>query len=444
MPSATALGGIAETSLLQAADQFRTAGVAVQAFIADPAADSRGRGSAGQVTPALQPLARVFGQNEVHVPPSRRVPAGVAAVGVRADALSTSLARHWSALGPTDRGLLVYEGPRGRTGEEDPARPVLRLREDTTLSAAELETLATRAPTGTALRFLFSQCQSAGLLHLIRPNARDERGLAPYNRCGFATEPARREVIAGACGPQSTVPVDTARTYTAQFLAALIGRGADRDGDRSVTLHEAHLHALIESDDGDLPRATSEVYLERWQPLWLRHADTLGEPDNVYGRLASTLAERLRLPAHGRALLNALQTRQAELQARVERQQQMVAGLDERIQHGQDSIRRALLERWPDATHPHTAAYARFLANDLASAQAFITAHQAWATLVSDQDRRARLIEDNAAAERAQARLAKVLRLRQLARLLDQFERHAAAQSRRDYQRLTRCENTPL
>lgn len=453
LPTAATPAGVVEAPLLTAADQFRSAGVAVQVLLADPSVEGRGRTSAAGA--AWQSLARVFGQNEAPQPP-RRLPSGaaasVSAVGMRADALTAQLSRQWSALGTADRGLLVYEGPRGPAAEQT-AEAALHLREGTQLTAADLEALATRAPAAAPLRFLFSQCQSAGLLRLMRPGARDERGLTPYNRCGFATESLRRQEVAGACGPQSSTPVDPARTYTANFLAALTGREpdgsalprmADRDGDRTISLHEAHLHALLESDDGDLPRATSEVYLERWQPLWLRYADTTSEVDNLYGRLASTLAERLRLPPRGRALVNALQTRQAELQGRLERQQQMITGLEERIQHGQDTIRRALLERWPDAAHPHTAAYARFLASDLAAAQAFITGHAAYATLVNDQERRVRLIEDNAAAERAQARLAKVLRLRQLARLLDQFEQHASAQHRRDYQRLTRCENTPL
>jgi hypothetical protein len=455
MPTATTPAGVVETPLLAVAEQFRHAGVTAQVLVADPSLDGRGRASAAGGA-AWSPLARVFGQNEAPQPsrrPSAGAVASISAVGVRADGLTAQLSRQWSALGAADRGLLVYEAPRGPAGDEAGAEAALQLREGTRLTAAELETLATRAPAAAPLRFLFSQCQSTGLLRLMRPGARDERGLTPYNRCGFATEPLRRQDTAGACGLQSSAPVDAAHTYTGHFLAALTGREpdgsplprtADRDGDRDISLHEAHLQALLQSDDGDLPRATSEVYLERWQPLWLRYADTTSEPDNLYGRLASTLAERLHLPPHGRSLVNALQTRQAELQGRLERQQQMITGLEERIRHGQGTIRRTLLERWPDAANPHTPAYARFLANDLVAAQAFITGHAAYATLVSDQDRRIRLIEDNAAAERAQARLAKVLRLRQLARLLDQFEQHASAQQRRDYQRLMRCENTPL
>lgn len=40
--------------------------------------------------------------------------------------------------------------------------------------------------------------------------------------------------------------------------------------------------------------------------------------------------------------------------------------------------------------------------------------------------------------------LDKALRLRQLSRLLDQFERFATPSARREYQRLIRCERTPL
>lgn len=85
-------------------------------------------------------------------------------------------------------------------------------------------------------------------MRLIRPDARDLRTLAAYNRCGFAAESADR--LSEGCS--ASIEVGDYRDYTTYFFAALSGRhrsyqplerSPDRDRDGYVTLHEAHVHA---------------------------------------------------------------------------------------------------------------------------------------------------------------------------------------------------------
>ena len=210
-----------------------------------------------------------------------------------------------------------------------------------------------------------------------------------------------------------------------------------------MTLHEAHLHAVIEGDSADLPRASSETYLERWQPLWLRYLDTSSEPDNLYGRVAMALAERLRLPLRGQPLLDALESRQQEMTTRLQRLAEESQRLDGDIERLQTTLRRALAQRWPAAAHPHTAAYARFLAHDVGTAQAFLVAQTAtYPTLVARQERQAQIARDQQALDRQLTQFDKLLRMRQLARLQRQFERHASSTARQEFDRLTRCEQT--
>lgn len=449
-----------EPATLWVAETLRavSSGSAVQTIFADPApelADSRTAAGARPAdnTVPLQPLARVFGQQAFNTVPSRRLRISGSVVGARAQTLSATLDKAFAALGPTDKGLLFYTGT-GQADPSDAAGNALRLWDNTALSVRELDALSSHAPTTAPLRFVLTQCHAGGFQRLIRSGTRDLRTLGPHNRCVFTAEPI--DHLGRRCpsdAPDVAAPLaDEGIDYASQFFAALAGRSrsgaplrrsADLDGDRTVTLHEAHLHAVIESDGADLPRASTETYLERWQPLWLRYLDTVSEPDNEYGRVAMALAERLRLPLRGRALVDALETRQKEMTGRLQRLAEESRRVETDIERLQTTLRRALSQRWPAAAHPHTTAYVRFLANDVGAAQGFLLAQTAtYPVLVARQERQVQIGRDQQVLNRGLTQLDKLLRMRQLARLREQFERHAGTQSRQELQRLTRCENS--
>jgi hypothetical protein len=447
-----------ETTALWVADILRSTPVAgnLQTIAADPVpvpgeVPSVPRPPAADHTLPLQPLARVFGQQGYNAATSRRPRVGPSVAGARADTLATTLDKAFLSLAPTDRGLLFYTGTI-RLHPEDTAASALQLWDNTALTVRALERLSRRAPASTPLRFVVTQCHAGTFQRLVRPEARDVSTLGPSNSCVFTAEPV--DHLGGACDSPRATPTlpDDIQPYASHFFAALAGRsrtGAplrrspDLDGDRSVTLHEAHLHAVIEGDSADLPRASSETYLERWQPLWLRYLDTSSEPDNLYGRVAMALAERLRLPLRGQPLLDALETRQQEMTTRLQRLAEESQRLDGDIERLQATLRRALAQRWPAAAHPHTAAYARFLAHDVGTAQAFLVAQTAtYPTLVARQERQAQIARDQQALDRQLTQFDKLLRMRQLARLQRQFERHASTAARQEFGRLTRCEQT--
>jgi hypothetical protein len=435
----------AESTTLQLAEITRSLGATTQALMADPTPEAIAPRS--EPAAALQPLARVFGQQAFNAAASARRHrlGGGTAVGMRADTLSNTLAREFSTMGASDRGLLFYAGP-GLSDPSDAAGNTLRLWDDTALSVRELETLSSRAPTTVPLRFVMTQCHASGFLRLMRPGARDQRGLGPYNRCVFTAEPV--DHLNGRCpaaGMAATDP-EQPRGYAHDFFAALAGNSrADLDGDRVVTLHEAHLHAVVTGDSADLPRSTSEAYLERWQPVWLRYLETRSEPDNEYGRMAGLLAARLKLPPRGQALRETLQTRQKDMNTRLQRLADESRRVNADIERLQGALRRALLKRWPAAAHPYTAGYARFLVTDAGAAQHFLLNQaDAYPALVARQERQAQIARDRQTLDRHLTQLDKLLRMRQLARLREQFERHASLQARQEFERLSRCERLPL
>jgi hypothetical protein len=396
----------------------------------------------------LQPLARVFGAHEANREQYRNHDIRQVAGGTQADVLTERLAPELVALRPGDRALILYNG-HGLRDARDAAGNTLRLWKDTRLSVREFAALLDRVDPQVPVRFIFTQCYSGGFARLIRPKAEDVTALAAGNRCGFFAESEDRQ----SEGCSASINIGDYRDYTTYFFAALHGRtrmgeriddNADLDGDGVVTLHEAHLYVLKEARNADLPRATSEVYLERWQPWYLRWFDTGDEPDNVYGRLARELARDIGLPDSGKALAATLRQRRAEQEARLKawrNEQDLLRPQSEALQK---QLQQELARRWPEVRHPYTLNFKQFLARDLDAAQKFILAQPTYPELAAKQDRVTALDTEILHTDRTATQLDRVRRLRQLARLLDQFERHASAQERADYHRLSACEKLPL
>jgi hypothetical protein len=99
----------------------------------------------------------------------------------------------------------------------------------------------------------------------------------------------------------------------------------------------------------------------------------------------------------------------------------------------------------PEALSPYALNFVQFLEKDLDAAQDFIVSPPRYPELVTKQDRRATLeFEEVSNLDRDITQLDKILRLRNLARLQSQFERHATEEERGWYQRLQSCEGQPL
>ena len=396
----------------------------------------------------LQPLARVLGNTNDNGESyhSHQIPHVIG--GTEVSTLKPSLEKEFSALKPGDRSLLIYNG-HGLPDSRDVAGNTLRLWNNTRLSVRELDQIMNRIDPGVPVRFIFTQCFSGGFERLVHPRARDTLELGEANRCGFFAESEDRE----AEGCSASIKIGDYRDYSTFFFAALQGRmrtgelievNPDRDGDGVVSLHEAHLFALAQGQNADLPRSTSEVFLERWQPWYLRWVDTGAVPDNVYGKIAREVARRNGLPESGQTLVHEMRGRRQALATAMDNVLNEQAGLDKEIGALRSAIRKDVAAHWPEALSPYTLNFANFLRKDLAAAQDFIVAHPRYAELVTKQNRHAALDEEVLHVDRDITQLDKILRLRTLARLQSQFERHATAREREWYGRLMSCEGQGL
>lgn len=396
----------------------------------------------------LHPLARVFDAHEANGYEYRQHRVIGVRGGTEAGVLSARLANEFSVLKAGDRAMIIYNG-HGHRGKFDAAESTLRLWNDTHMSVRELGALLDRVPAEVPVRFVMTQCYSGGFARLMHPQARATLELVAGERCGFMAESETRE----AEGCSASIEIGDYRDYTTYFFAALRGRtrngepirgNPDRDDDGTVTLYEAHLYVLAEAHNADLPRSTSEVFLERWQPWYLRWFDTGVEPDNIYAALAREVARKNSMPEAGLALARELRERKRDYLERIRVLNNDQEMLKREIETVQMDLRKELVQRWPGVKRPYTRNFAEFLRIDLAAAQDFLRAHPRYPELAAMQDRRMVIERELLHVDRDVTLRDKILRMRKLARLRAQFERHASDSDKAAYKRLVRCEQRPL
>lgn len=385
---------------------------------------------------SLQPLARVFNAHWTNGLQYRnhRVP-GIEG-GTRASVLAERLAASFRVLSPGDRALFVFNG-HGSHGEKSSLDNTIELWDSTQLTVADMDRLFSLIPAEVPVRYVFTQCYSGAFAHLARPGT---------NRCGFMAEAADQP----AEGCSASLDLGDYRDYTTDLFAALLGEdrqgrplrlAPDRDGDGRVSLREAHLYAFAVSRSADVPRSTSEAYLESWLPWYLAwvHWIDPGGSDNEYRRMAAHLARAVNLDSQ-QDLPAQLRARRGHLAAQAdalrEEQEQEISAISE----VRETIEAEVLARWPEAANAYTQGFARFLERDRGEAQDLILRHSDYPALRRHQDSYWVLEEKLLENERSVAVLDRIERAAWLGRLRVALERFGSHHAQRRYQRLLACE----
>jgi len=394
----------------------------------------------------LQPLARVFGaafQNgERYYQNGVSEVDGATEVGDLVPRLRAEVARVKNG----DKVLFVFQG-HGDRDASDNAGNSLKLWGDTQLTARDLGALFADIDPRVPVRLFLPQCFSGGFARTLIARAIDMQGANGRNVCAFMSVAEDKP----SEGCSSSVVVGDYRDYATYFFAALdrrtrLGRSLatdpDRDGDGVVTLREAHFYSLVNGESADVPRATSEIYLEDWEPWYLRRLTVRPVPDNIYRTLSMELAARNGLSLEEKELVNDAEKRLTEVRQQTAELKRQQNALRQEVEPLQAGIRAEVLAQWPEARFPYTANFLAFLQKDLGPAQRFITHHADYARLVWLQERNMRLDEQILASDRRGAQLEKIIRLQRLARILDKFERVAGMADRAVYEKLVACEGS--
>lgn len=219
----------------------------------------------------------------------------------------------------------------------------------------------------------------------------------------------------------------------------------DFDGDGEISFREAHLYAIYASTSTDIPRSTSEVYLDAWrQPWYLRWLSYDEQPqDSVYALAARRIAQSLTLDSKN--LLAA--ARKAEHQIAL--LDKDIASTESDIESGkaevqklQKALKKQVLMRWPQLANPYDDAFIQFFAG------ADVEAFTRWAdetvdytSLVEAQDdlrhQEKHLLELN----RKRASFLRLKRMVRMNRLQARLMKYGTRAEQEAYRRLVACEN---
>lgn len=262
------------------------------------------------------------------------------------------------ALGGGPDPLLLYLGGHGNIGDE-PRHNTISLWEQSAVDVVDLADRLDRSPR--PVRLVVTTCFSGGFAELVFRGADPTQGASPTERCGLFAAPWDLE--ATGCDPNPDRAAQEG--YGLHLLEALRGRdrdgkplpleALDLDGDRHLSLLEAHSRVRIASPSADVPTTTSE--------RWLRHA----APAEGVG-VEVSLPEEEAVVAALAAQLH-LRGREAQAHLELQRLGDDIEAVMRRLEDAQaaedGSYRRAaaeLLARWPvldDPWHPDHARLVR-------------------------------------------------------------------------------------
>jgi len=394
----------------------------------------------------LTPLSRVFGNPVIDRRRYRENDIANVNGSTRLSDLAPALS---SKLEQTsDQAIFFIFNGQGNPTASHAAGVSMKLWDNTSLSANELHAMLEKrkAP----FRFVMNQCFSGGFHKLAFRNPMEGLDLASGQRCGFSAESAWHPAKSCSGGLNA---VDY-RDYTTSFFAALSGFERDGEmididpdinGNGVTSLREAHFYTLSQTDSVNLPRSTSEQYLNDWQPWylrWLPPGPTL--PSNEYAKLFRDVSVNLGIDlgsSVGRELRNQLLTLQNSLEEVTARQ---TAAIDQ-MQSARASLQVSALSRWPALKGPYSGAFVAMASDgQLGEVAAFLGAHEQYGKMVAEQKRVDSLQSEMTELKYQTTQRQKLFYLRRLALLKEQLMQHGSATEQADYLSLLDCEEASL
>ncbi|WP_437489095.1 hypothetical protein WME75_10050 [Sorangium sp. So ce1014] len=176
--------------------------------------------------------------------------------------------RRFARARPADPLLLYFAGHGSPDPRRDLDNNVFDLWGGGALSVRDLAARMAELPGGTPVVLVMAQCFSGAFANLLFEGGRPDGELVERDVVGFFA--ATRDRPASGCTPEINEADYT--DFSSYFFAALSGvdrlgkrvRGADFDQNRFVGMNEAFAYALLHQATGDVPVATSDVFLRRF------------------------------------------------------------------------------------------------------------------------------------------------------------------------------------
>jgi hypothetical protein len=358
------------------------------------------------------------------------------------DTLTPALKQLMLTIKPGDETLIVYNG-HGGLNPSDTANNYLRTWGKTRITVEDFDQILDKAPKDTTIRFVFPQCFSGAFHNLIYQNPWSHE-LAEQNRCGFLAQSPFNE----SEGCTLSVNAREYNDYSTYFFAAVAGQtrthkllasNPDLNHDNKLSYREAHLYVLLNSTSKDLARSTSEVFLEHWQPWYLKWLPTKENNGSFYWQAAETIARRNQFEMNSASLHR--QYRELTKQFMSYKTQNRTLGKE--VEVLQKQLQQDLQACWPDLSKGVVLS-GRLPDEKLDAINAYLAQKTEYQTLKNIQEQFLETTAQTNEAERRIAQIDKILRFMKLARLERQFEHYASSADKARYSRLLTCESSFL
>ncbi len=342
---------------------------------------------------------------------------------------------------------MIYNG-HGNQGKSNSDQVTLELWDKTRITAKELRTelKASKQP----IRYAFTQCYSGGFHALAYEESGKSLKPATPQRCGFtAVSP-----FSLAEGCSASINTGDYRDYTTHFFAAL--SGYERDGsiivsepdtneDGQVSPREAHMYTLLNANSTDISWSTSEDFLDRWEPWYLKWTPGIKDlPSNEYAKLFRELATLAEVSLKE----NSVRTIRDELSALQSERAVMSNAYYEtaqKVKKTQQVIAEEIIAQWPEILGPYTKAYQTLAANGtLEEISTNIKAHEAYPSLLDNQNTLLAMETAQLTVDRKAIQLQKLLHVRRIATLKQRLLEFGSETDINTYNGFVQCEEQPM
>lgn len=391
----------------------------------------------------MEPLSRIYEYSDAHRLKFKRNSVPNLSGSINKEELKASLTQIFKSLSDNDELLIIFNG-HGGINEDDVRFNTLKLWGDERIDVGEIDALLDNASDNVVTRFVFPQCYSGGFYHLIFKDPTSSE-LAKQERCGFFAESPYEE----SEGCSLNTNKDEYRDYSTYFFAPLNGKtrsnqelalNADLNSDGIISFSESHTYTIMEGVSKDISQSTSEVYLEQWEPWFIRWAFSEEDTTSEYWQVAIYLSEKHNLPLEGKYLQENKQLLENQISVVIEKR----SSLKQEIEKISTDLKNSLKRFWPELSHPYTNNYFSLLNKKLLEINQYITKQNSYVQLVDLQNSYLEQNRKELELERKVAQIDKILRMKKLSRIKNYFNAYASDQHKNDYQRLKKCEDGRL
>ncbi|MEE9334528.1 MAG: hypothetical protein V3U65_10605 [Granulosicoccaceae bacterium] len=437
-----------EKNVQWARDSLESVGVSTTVYFSDgddPADDVFYLATDEEYHSPFEAMSRVYGEHTANRLRYRGHSLENVAGATNAEALKNNLAQ---ILNEAEQSTLLVFNGHGSSSHDAPHQVGISLWGNTSIKADELQSVVRNATQ--PLRYVFTQCYSGGFNSMVFANPAEGLELSKQHICGVTSVSPYRK--SEGCSAQ--VSTNGYRDYTTYFFAALSGydqkgeilsRETDMDKDGLVSLREAHMYSVETAVSTDIAYSSSDFYLERWEPWYLKWLPARRSlPNNEFAKIFRSLATKHNMPLEG----NAAKTIRSALRDATENSEklsELYHEIQEEEHKQQQEIQLAVEAKWPALGQPYTDAFKTLVSGEnVAQISHWISQHSVYAKLLALQTRSSNLSNDILEAERYATQLQKMLHMRKLASLKQQLYQYGSFEEVAGYERLLMCEKAPL